>query len=191
MQSFPDFIRKFTPLTESEYQQFESAFVRTEFKKGSLFAEHGKVCTQIGFLEKGTLRAYYIDSQGDEVTRRLATEPCMISAYESFITGRTCREYHQFLDDSTVICIDRATDLDLMTRFPRYADFRRVAIEMEFVGVLNYLEQLLEKTAEERYHALVSYKPQVLQRVPLQYIASLLGITPTQLSRIRKKAAGL
>jgi signal-transduction protein with cAMP-binding, CBS, and nucleotidyltransferase domain len=191
MQSFPDFIRKFTPLTESEYQQFEGALMRTEFKKGSLFAEHGKVCIQIGFLEKGTLRAYYIDSQGDEVTRRLATEPCMISAYESFITGRKCREYHQFLDDATVICIDRATDLDLMARFPRYADFRRVAIEMEFVGVLNYLEQLLEKTAEEQYHALVNYKPQVLQRVPLQYIASLLGITPTQLSRIRKKAAGL
>jgi CRP-like cAMP-binding protein len=144
----------------------------------------------MGFLAEGALRTFYIDDKGREVTRRLALSPCMISAYESFVTGRPCREYNQFLEDSTVLVIDRVTDLRLMEAHRKYADFRRQGIEMEFVGVLNYLEQMLDRTAEERYLGMLRHRPQVLQRFPLQYVASMLGITPTQLSRIRKKTAG-
>jgi signal-transduction protein with cAMP-binding, CBS, and nucleotidyltransferase domain len=175
------------PITDQEFDEFASAFIVTEFKKGDYFAEGGKVCNQLGFLVQGTVRTFSIDPNGDEITRRLAIEPCMFTAYESFITGKTCREYHQFLDNAKVLIIDRPTDLRLIEQFPKYSHFRRIGIDMEFIGVLNYLEQLLEKNAEERYLALVSYRPQIIQRVPLQYIASLLGITPTQLSRIRRK----
>jgi CRP-like cAMP-binding protein len=177
------------PITDQEFEAFIGAFQLIEYKKGDYFVEYGKVCKQLGFLIQGTVRSFYIDSNGDEITRRLAIEPCMISAYESFITGKTCREYQQFLDNAQVLVIDRKTDLALIESYPKYSHFRRIGIDMEFISVLNYLEQLLEKNAEERYLALAQYRPQIIQRVPLQYIASLLGITPTQLSRIRRKNA--
>ncbi len=43
------------------------------------------------------------------------------------------------------------------------------------------------KGANERYKELIATHPNLETRIPLQYIASYLGITPTQLSRIRKK----
>jgi CRP-like cAMP-binding protein len=43
------------------------------------------------------------------------------------------------------------------------------------------------KTAAERYQSLLQQTPQMLERVPLAYIASYLGISPETLSRIRSR----
>ena len=40
-------------------------------------------------------------------------------------------------------------------------------------------------TATERYKNLITGNPQIVQNVPMQYIASYLGIKPQSLSRIR------
>jgi hypothetical protein len=42
-------------------------------------------------------------------------------------------------------------------------------------------------TPEERYMRLINETPDILNRVPLQYIASYIGVTPVSLSRIRKR----
>jgi hypothetical protein len=44
-------------------------------------------------------------------------------------------------------------------------------------------------SAEERYLKLVNEKPDIVNRVPNKYIATMLGITPVSLSRIRKRVA--
>lgn len=46
---------------------------------------------------------------------------------------------------------------------------------------------IVNLTAKERYLNFVNKYLNLIQNVPLQYIASLLGITPQSLSRIRKK----
>lgn len=45
----------------------------------------------------------------------------------------------------------------------------------------------LNKTAEERYQSLFKEQPKLIQKNPLKYIASYIGITPQALSRIRKR----
>ena len=42
-------------------------------------------------------------------------------------------------------------------------------------------------TEEERYQFLIEYKPKLLQQVPQQFIASMIGMTPETLSRVRRK----
>ena len=42
-------------------------------------------------------------------------------------------------------------------------------------------------TAKERYQFMIENNPNLLKKFPLRFIASLIGITPTQLSRIRNK----
>ena len=48
-----------------------------------------------------------------------------------------------------------------------------------------YIANLKFQTAEERYNALITNNPTILQRVSLGHIASYLGITQETLSRIR------
>lgn len=47
------------------------------------------------------------------------------------------------------------------------------------------VDSLQFETAEQRYKNLIINHPDILQRVPLTYIASCLGITLETLSRIR------
>jgi CRP-like cAMP-binding protein len=46
---------------------------------------------------------------------------------------------------------------------------------------------LLNLTAEQRYLNLFSEQPKLIQKIPLKYIASYIGITPQALSRIRSR----
>lgn len=48
-------------------------------------------------------------------------------------------------------------------------------------------EELMTKTAGERYDDLLARHPDILNRTPRKYIASFLGITPQSLSRIKKQ----
>ena len=47
----------------------------------------------------------------------------------------------------------------------------------------------LNDSPEQRYINLLKEKPHILRRVPLQYIATYLGVTPVSLSRIRKRVS--
>ncbi|WP_197491668.1 MULTISPECIES: hypothetical protein [Emticicia] len=46
----------------------------------------------------------------------------------------------------------------------------------------------LSLSAEEHYEQLFAFKKEFFNQVPLQYLASMLGMTPETFSRIRKKA---
>ena len=58
-------------------------------------------------------------------------------------------------------------------------------IEREYVRTEHHLIGNLSEPAADRYARLLQEKPEVLQRVQLQYIASYLGISPEHLSRVR------
>jgi hypothetical protein len=62
--------------------------------------------------------------------------------------------------------------------------FRKI-FEAAYVETVNRIEGIQFHTAEERYKALISEAPNVIQRIPLKYVASYLGITQVSLSRIR------
>ena len=46
---------------------------------------------------------------------------------------------------------------------------------------------LLSMSGEERYSYLQRQNPDLFDTVPLKYLASMMGMTPESLSRIRKK----
>ncbi len=63
---------------------------------------------------------------------------------------------------------------------------RKITQEVQFFTE-EILEELQTETAEDRYFKLLNNQPSLVQRIPLKYLASYLGIAPQSLSRIRKK----
>jgi len=47
---------------------------------------------------------------------------------------------------------------------------------------------LLSMSADERYQYLQDQNPDLFQQVPLKYLASMMGMTPESLSRIRRRS---
>lgn len=68
-----------------------------------------------------------------------------------------------------------------------FANWGRKFAETEFLQTEERLISLLFTTASERYRELLKDNPDLLQRMPLECLASYLGITPVSLSRIRAK----
>jgi len=184
---FLDFFRRFVPITEKEFAEVVSHSQLVHLPKGEFLAKEGMVSKQLGFLAEGMARTYYLNQKGEEVTRRLAMEPAMIAAYESFTLQNPSRENLQTTEPSYIFVISKEEDDYLLKHNPKYASFRRKGIDSEFIGLMRYLERFIDATAETRYGMIMKMQPRLIARAPLQYIASLIGVTPTQLSRIRKK----
>ena len=144
----------------------------------------GYTCKTIYFINKGIARIYYF-KDGIDITDSFALENNVIARVESLFTGKPSRKGIQVLEDSEIVAIDATQLFKLYDRYPEIERLFRKIFEAGHVETVNRIEGIQFHTAEERYKALLEEAPDIIQRVPLKYIASYLGITQVSLSRIR------
>jgi len=75
----------------------------------------------------------------------------------------------------------------LLRNNQKWAEVGRMVNEQVIVYNEQRTKDMVSLTAEQRYLNIINLRPDLLQNVPLQYIASFIGIKPESLSRIRKK----
>jgi hypothetical protein len=102
-----------------------------------------------------------------------------------YTTGRA-EFYVEALEDSILYKVQKRDLEKLYHDFPVYREFGRKFAEEAFTILMFRTHSLHTKSAEERYRELLQI-PDFMQKVPLKYLASYLGVTDTSLSRIRKK----
>ncbi|HCW07859.1 MAG TPA: Crp/Fnr family transcriptional regulator [Cytophagales bacterium] len=165
----------------------ESALRKIELTKGSFLITEGKTCDHVYFLEHGCLRGYY-NLDGKEITYWLAFENNFVTSFFSFISRKPSIEFIQLIEDSVLYSIDYTK---LQTLYQKHGDIERmgrIMLERYYVMLEERFLANHFKEAKDRYENLIEKSPHILQRVPLGYIASYLGITQETLSRIRSKA---
>jgi hypothetical protein len=74
-----------------------------------------------------------------------------------------------------------------MNKLPKWNELDKIFITKCFTILEERIFSHLYMTAEERFHQLFKQHPELFNQVPLQYLASMLGMTPETLSRLRKK----
>lgn len=160
-------------------------FRAVSLERGDAFAPLGEVTHRMGLLERGWIRAYHVTRDGREYNKHLFHGPAVVGDYASLLTGEPVRVAQQALTD----CVVYEADYRALTAlFDRHRDLERLA--RRFAEQLYLLTEqreleLVTLTAAQRYERLLAQHPSI-ERDLLQYeIASHLGITPTQLSRIR------
>jgi CRP-like cAMP-binding protein len=144
----------------------------------------GHTCRTIYFIQKGIARIYYFKGETD-VTESFALENQVVARAESLFSGKPSRKGIQMLERSEVIAINATQLFRCYDDFPEVERLFRKIFEAAYVETIQRIESLQFHTAEERYRDLLAASPDLLQRVPLKFVASYLGITPVSLSRIR------
>ena len=92
------------------------------------------------------------------------------------------------LASSQLFLIIMRADLEMLyDQYPRIERLGRKLAEQVAITSENHLFSLLNYTAAERYEQLRLHHPEFIRQIPVQYLASYLGITRETLSRIRKK----
>jgi CRP-like cAMP-binding protein len=149
-----------------------------------LFKE-GNVARKIYLVQQGALRSFYLKN-GNEITTWFTFEGEFITSFYSLISNSPSYESIELLEDSLLYGLS-FEDLNLLTQqYPEINQLYRRVLEINFVKQEKMLAERFDN-ATEKYQDLISNYPHILQRVPLGYIASYLGINQSTLSRIRSK----
>jgi CRP-like cAMP-binding protein len=180
-------IRQYCKLTNEALKDLGDALQKVELSKGSFLMEEGKVCHHIYFLEKGCLRGFY-NLDGKEVTYWFAFENNFVTSFFSFITRKPSVENIQLMEDCVLWAITHERLQELYAQHHDIERLGRIMNERYYVMLEERFMRNHFKEAKERYENLITQSPHILQRVPLGYVASYLGITQETLSRIRNRA---
>ncbi|HNE49586.1 MAG TPA: Crp/Fnr family transcriptional regulator [Chitinophagales bacterium] len=155
-------------------------------KKGENFITANQVNTKIAFILKGAFRFFY-EKNDNEITCLLGFENNLIGSFESNILKQPCTQTIQAIEDSELFIIDYKDLEKLYDKSPKFERVGRIILEYYLAYLQQRITSYLLDTPEQRYVRLINETPDILNRVPLQYIASYIGVTPVSLSRIRKR----
>lgn len=172
-------------LREEQWVEISSCFKEKRLSKGEYLFRQGQTSHHIYFICSGLIRNYYLKN-GEEITRHFAQENELLSAYVSFLTQTPTFEYVHALEECQLLEISYVDLQYLYTSHPVWGNFVRQLLEKVYIETTKRIEGFICKTAEERYLDLITRRPDLMQRVSLQHLATYLGITPVSLSRIRK-----
>lgn len=161
-------------------------FEEVVLSKNEFLLTEGKTCRHLYFLEQGVLRGFY-NLEGKEITHWFAFAPEFVTSFHGYITQQPAVESLQLLEGSVLWRIAKEKAVELMNRFHDIERLVRIAYETYYIRLEERFVNAQFKTALERYQRLLQQSPHILERVPLGYIASYLGISQETLSRIRGK----
>ena len=185
METLKKFIQNYTSLPTDEWKQIVECFEKRIIEKDEIVLQEGKICKNLYFVETGLLR-FYINKDGNDITKFFTEAPYFFTSQASFNAQKPSTENIQAIEKSVVwqISYEQANDL---YKLKSWTDFARKIIQEVQFFTEEILEELQTETAETRYEKMLKNSPILLQRIPLKYLASYLGIAPQSLSRIRKK----
>ncbi len=185
-KAFEAFFGRFIHLSDKELEAIGSIVTYRKVRKKEHFIMAGTVCSKVLFTNRGYFRFYHLDSNGNEITSDFYFAPNFITSYTSFITGKPSLINVQAMMDMEVAELNKKDLYDLYHRYPNIERAGRLIAETIAINSEEHLFMLLNQTAETRYKTLMEKYPEYVNTIPLQYIASYLGITKETLSRIRK-----
>jgi CRP-like cAMP-binding protein len=185
MKELVEYILQFGTLNKQQLDLVKSKAVEVELNKDDYFSEAGKIPRQVGFIVEGVIRGCYYNNRGEEITRCFISENSLVSDYVNFETNTSSSEYLQACTDCKLVVFSKQN----------WEELSRIIVEWD--NIKNKMVQLcmyqksrkgpvISQDATSRYLVFLENYPSLINRIPLVYIASYLGVTQQSLSRIRK-----
>ncbi len=182
-----NYLRSLGILEEEEVEELSSYGSAQTIQKRDFFIREGMVCRQVAYLKKGILRSFYTDENGNDITYCITFRDKFMTAYSSFITGQPTQENIQAVTDAEMIIFQKETFDKLSEKSVNWIKLQKHFAEQEYISMEKRMFSYQREDAKQRYQQLMEEYPEFIQEVPLQYIASYLGVSQRHLSRIRKE----
>lgn len=183
------YIQSKISISNSELDIVSACFTPKKIRKKQYLLQEGNVCNQLSFICSGCLRLYRVDEKGQEHIIQFGFENWWISDRESYITQQPSLYHIDAIEDSEVLITTPQQLFNLKNKVPAFDDMMQQLQAKNFVSIQKRINAALSYTAEEKYNDLLQHRPEIIQRVPLNMVASYLGITRETLSRIRNQSA--
>ncbi|RQO32223.1 Crp/Fnr family transcriptional regulator [Taibaiella sp. KBW10] len=175
------------PLTADCKQALIPLFQQKTIAKNELLLTIGTVPKWYYYIEKGLFAYYYLADNGDMIIKRFFAEHNFMSSTAALIQQEPGLFAIVALEDARYIQFSAAPFRALFEQYHDLALFHINYLEKNWIVEKEHLEITLKyETAKERYVQFLNTQANIIPRLKQHHIASFLGITPTQLSRIKK-----
>ncbi|MBY0482797.1 MAG: Crp/Fnr family transcriptional regulator [Chitinophagaceae bacterium] len=187
MTELEQYIKSYFGVVDNDdLQNIVSLFKLTTIKKGDFLLKTGNRCEKLSFVQSGLLRMFVI-TEDKEVTQWISTKGYFTTDLSSLVFETPSRWTIQALVDSNLYTITKDDYKKIGSLVPKWHELEKLFIVRCFTILEDRIFSHLSMTAEERYHFFFENNRELFNQVPLQFIASMLGMTPETFSRIRKK----
>ncbi len=170
------------------FSHYDIDFIRERatvvtYDKGSYFVDAGRVFQNVGFIMNGIMRVCFYDKEGEEITKIfLEEEHLLINTYNA-----PSSEYIQAVTKCELLLFSLSQWNEIVKSINGWETFTQKLISRTLTQKLERISPLISQDAKTRYVEFMQKYPMLVNRIPLVYIASYLGVAPQSLSRIRRQ----
>jgi CRP-like cAMP-binding protein len=179
-------ISKTGTLSIEDINNIQKSFIPFAATRNAVLEEQDKIPQYLYFINSGFMRLFHYDENGEEQTTFLCSQTGFITSFSSFINQTKSTENVECITDCEVLKISHLDAKQLVEKSEIFKNFFLVMFEKSISLATLRANDLALLNAEQRYQKMIAQQPHFIQNIPLQYIASYLGIKPQSLSRIRK-----
>jgi CRP-like cAMP-binding protein len=178
-------ITSISPLSADSQNEFLKAWKFSTVPKDHYLLREHTISDYFYFIDKGHPHFYH--KNGKEITEWIATDEQFFLSITSFFQRVPSHLIIETLEPSEVYAIHHN---DFMALADQYHDVEKLLRKMVTASLILSqvrMDSIQFETAQQRYDRLLRTSPEIIQRVPVSYIASFLGVTAETLSRIRSQ----
>ncbi len=183
---FRQYIQQFVQLMSADEELIMTLFEPVSCRKGDVIVAMGSMATHLYFINTGFMRAYHFED-GNEITNHLGGPNSFITAYLSYTTRTSSDESVVAITACNLLRITKDNLDKLYRQSHNLAVFGIIMADQYLIFNNQRSRDLITLSAEQRYLKLLQQTPVYVQQIPLQYIASYIGVKPESLSRIRRQ----
>jgi CRP-like cAMP-binding protein len=176
-------------LNEAETEAIMGLTQTVSLKRGAHFLQAGSMCTEIALLLEGSLYAYSLTDEAEEVVKDLFFSPnrFVIFDYESYLNGLPSSWNIKSFEDSVLLTFRVDAAIGLYKIMPRLYQLEIMLMKQHFVKSLQRIDLLQSQNAIQRISLLRQQYPDIFAKIPFQYIASYLGMHRNTFNKAFKK----
>lgn len=180
------YVSSFVDISDSDMKLLSHFFKPSNFSKGAIIEKEDFVAQKLYFIKNGFVRSFF-NKEGIEITTQIVGKNKIITSFNSFTSGIISKENIQCISNCEVFYITKSDYEILYNESVFWGAFCRQIYEKVIINNQQRTIDFIALSAEKRYLKLLNEQPEIIQNVPIQFIASYIGIKPESLSRIRKK----
>ena len=187
LQQVKAFLAKYIPVSDEEFSDMAKIIKFTSHDKNEFLHRSGDIFDRFLFILDGAVRSYYIDKNQVEHTVFFGFENEPVLDINSFLNQTPTATFSVTLEPTVLVNIHHTDFFGFLAKYPRYEAVLRNVITEYMILEGEHSSLLRISSARERYKVFVKKRGHLLNRVPLKYIASYLGMAIETLSRARGK----
>ena len=167
---------------------WEKIMRKREIPKNEFFVPEGKIPKTVGFVLSGLFSQYYCSDEGETVIKKFFHEGNFMASLSALVNNDPSLFFIKALENSSILEFSFGAFKELTIQYADIAALYIKYLEKNWVVEKELLEiSFRHDDASTRYLNFLKTYPGLDARVKQHEIASYLGITPTQLSRIRSE----